>query len=109
LPPKPTLVTKNLEHFTQILYTPDISLIILMLDVKPGSVIVESGTGSCSLTLSLSNAVGKQGKVFSYEYNLERYENSLKFKKLHGMDNVKMTNRDVYNKGFLIESQLSHS
>ena len=46
------------------------------LDIKPGSKVVESGSGSCSLTLSLSNACGKDGRVFSFEYNKERYENA---------------------------------
>lgn len=43
LQPNPELWTLNLPHRTQILYTPDISMILLQLEVKPGSRIVEAG------------------------------------------------------------------
>lgn len=43
LHPTPELWTLTLPHRTQILYTPDISLIIMQLDLKAGSVVVESG------------------------------------------------------------------
>lgn len=40
----PEIWTICLPHRTQILYTPNISVITLQLDLKPGSVVVESGT-----------------------------------------------------------------
>lgn len=40
----PELWTLTLPHRTQILYTPDISVILMNLDLKTGSVVVESGT-----------------------------------------------------------------
>lgn len=43
LQPNPELWTLNLPHRTQILYTPDISMILLQLEVKPGSKVVEAG------------------------------------------------------------------
>ena len=43
LHPTPELWTVNLLHRTQILYTTDISMVILRLALKPGSVVVESG------------------------------------------------------------------
>lgn len=43
LHPTPELWTLTLPHRTQIIYTPDISMIIFQLEIKPGSVVIESG------------------------------------------------------------------
>ena len=60
LHPTPELWTVNLLHRTQILYTTDISMVILRLALKPGSVVVESGNnvvciGKASLLLAHSD------------------------------------------------------
>jgi tRNA (adenine57-N1/adenine58-N1)-methyltransferase len=34
--------------------------------------VIESGTGSGSLSCSLASAVGTKGNLFSYEFNKER-------------------------------------
>lgn len=57
---------------TQIVDDSDASFVTMTLDVFPGSHVVESGTGSGSMTLSLARAVGTNGHVFSYEYNASR-------------------------------------
>ena len=41
--PTPELWTLTLPHRTQILYTPDISQVVMQLELKSGSVVVESG------------------------------------------------------------------
>jgi len=43
LRPSPALITASLPHRTQILYSADISVIIMKLGLKPGSIVVESG------------------------------------------------------------------
>lgn len=46
LHPTPELWTITLPHRTQILYTTDIATITMMLELKPGSVVCESGESS---------------------------------------------------------------
>ena len=53
LRPSSTLHTLCLSHRTQILYAPDISMVLFQCDIKAGSVVVESGTGSGSLSTSI--------------------------------------------------------
>ncbi|CAM4727630.1 unnamed protein product [Leuciscus chuanchicus] len=54
LHPTPELWTVNLPHRTQILYTTDIANITLMLDLKPGSVVCESGDFNIHIDSSTS-------------------------------------------------------
>ena len=53
LRPNTFLYTHSLAQRTQILFTPDISMVLLRLKLKPGFKVVESGTGSGSLSVSL--------------------------------------------------------
>lgn len=70
--PTPELWTLALPHRTQILYTRDITLTTFQLDLRPGSVVVESGTGSGSMTHSLARAVAPHGKVYTFDFHLVR-------------------------------------
>lgn len=47
LQPTPELWSLTLPHRTQIIYTPDISMILLQLDLVPGSVVIEAGILIC--------------------------------------------------------------
>lgn len=53
LQPTPELWTVTLPHRTQIIYTPDISLIIHLLDLVPGSVVIETGNADTKKHLIL--------------------------------------------------------
>jgi tRNA (adenine57-N1/adenine58-N1)-methyltransferase len=55
------------DRRTQVLYPKDIGYILYQLGIGNGSTVVEAGTGSGALTMSLANAVMPDGRVYSYE------------------------------------------
>jgi tRNA (adenine57-N1/adenine58-N1)-methyltransferase len=55
------------DRRTQVLYPKDIGYILYQLGIGNGSTVVETGTGSGALTMSLANAVMPDGKVYTYE------------------------------------------
>ena len=101
LAPTPELWTKVLPHRTQILYLPDISLVCHALELKPGSVVLESGTGSGSLTHSLIRAVAPTGHVYTFEFNRVRAEAASAEIVDHGLAKFcTVTHRDIEALGF---------
>jgi tRNA (adenine57-N1/adenine58-N1)-methyltransferase len=72
LRPTPALWTRVLRHRTQILYAPDIANIVAQLGLSPGRLVLETGTGSGSLTTSLARAVAPSGRVFTFEFHAQR-------------------------------------
>ncbi|ABR54591.1 tRNA methyltransferase complex GCD14 subunit [Methanococcus vannielii SB] len=60
-------IVKKMKRTVTTLLPKDIGLIIAECGVENGELIVEAGTGSAALTIYLSNAVGKEGKVVTYE------------------------------------------
>ncbi|KAI1182110.1 tRNA methyltransferase complex GCD14 subunit [Nemania serpens] len=115
LPPTPEIWTSSLPHRTQVVYTPDYSYILHRIRARPGAQIIEAGSGSGSFTHAAVRAVyngypkgpeEKKGKVWSFEFNHDRF---LKIQEevgdhlLNGL--VQVTNRDVYNDGFLVDDE----
>ena len=106
LKPDRVLFTQNQKHRTQILYAIDISMTINFLNIKPGSIVVESGTGSGSMSYSISKAIGDSGHLYTFEHNQERAEEAAKDFKNANRHNITVTQRDAYNDGFQLENRI---
>lgn len=101
LRPTPELWTKVLSHRTQILYVADISLVVAYLDLRPGAIVVETGTGSGSLTTALARAVAPTGHVHTFEHHAGRAEAAASEFKANGIAHVvTITHRDTEGCGF---------
>ncbi|KAI8147817.1 tRNA methyltransferase complex GCD14 subunit-domain-containing protein [Fennellomyces sp. T-0311] len=101
LHPTPELWTLCLPHRTQILYIADISFITTYLDMKPGSRVIESGTGSGSFSHSIARTIQPTGKLYTFEYHAERTAAAQKEFTDHGLtDIIQIQQRDVCKDGF---------
>ncbi|XP_053331254.1 tRNA (adenine(58)-N(1))-methyltransferase catalytic subunit TRMT61A [Spea bombifrons] len=99
--PTPELWTMNLPHRTQILYSADISIITMMLELKPGSVVCESGTGSGSLSHAIIRTVAPTGHLYTVEFHQQRAEKAAEEFRQHKVDHlVTVKNQDVCKNGF---------
>ena len=80
---KPTLAEfmLHMPRVTQILYPKDIGSIIVLADIFPGANLVEAGLGSGALTMALLRAIGRDGKIITYEIRQDHVEAA--------MDNVR--------------------
>lgn len=66
---RPTLAdyVLSMPRGAQVVYPKDLALIMMLADIYPGATVVEAGTGSGALTMTLVRAVGSAGRIFSYE------------------------------------------
>ncbi|EGR31192.1 tRNA methyltransferase, putative [Ichthyophthirius multifiliis] len=101
LRPDPVLLTDSIAHKTQILYQADISIVISKLNIQPGSIVVESGTGSASLSSSIARVVQNSGHLFTFEFNEERAKNGQEVLNTQKLKNFDVIWRDVISFGFL--------
>lgn len=131
LPPTPEIWTSSLPHRTQVVYTPDYSYILQRIRARPGSRLIEAGSGSGSFTHASARAVyggsamgmgvgmgmgchdgqghhlhQSTGKVFSFEFHEQRFEKMKREISEHGLSGmVHVNHRDVYNEGFLVDGK----
>ena len=81
---------------TQIIYPKDAALIVMFSGIGPGSRVIESGTGTGSLTTALAHYVGPTGKVYTYELRPEFQKNAAKnLERSKLIDHVEMKSGDV--------------
>ncbi|KAJ3124055.1 tRNA (adenine-N(1)-)-methyltransferase catalytic subunit trm61 [Nowakowskiella sp. JEL0407] len=99
--PTPELWTLLLPHRTQILYLPDIAFISEFLELRPGSVVLESGTGSGSFSHSIARSIYPDGHLHTFEFHQPRAEQAEKEFVEHGLNEiVTIKCRDVCKDGF---------
>ncbi|KAG8781237.1 tRNA (adenine-N(1)-)-methyltransferase catalytic subunit trm61 [Ceratobasidium sp. 428] len=107
LRPTPELWTLALPHRTQILYHADISYIAMWLAIKPGSVVIEAGTGSGSFSHSVARTIGPTGRLYSFEFHEQRANKARDEFNRHGMsDFVTLEHRNVCKDGFGLQDKV---
>ncbi|NIS09254.1 MAG: tRNA (adenine-N1)-methyltransferase [Candidatus Dadabacteria bacterium] len=85
---------------TQIIYPKDASIIILKTGLSEGMRVVESGTGSGSMTIALANTVKPGGKVYTYEKRDQFRENAMKNVEMAGLSEYVEFNAGDARDGF---------
>ena len=96
----PNVWERCINKMTQILFNPDISMIMTLLNITQSSIIYESGTGSGCLSTNMSS-IFSNGHLYTFEFNKERAEKLKEVFKLLKLDkSVTVTHRDVVENGF---------
>jgi len=101
LPPHVDDIIGHLEREGQIIYPKDLGYIALKLGLRPGMRVIEAGTGSGALTITLATLVGPTGHIYSYDKSNRMQERAiLNVRRLDMLDRVTFHQRDI-ERGFL--------
>merc|ERR1719203_1044963 len=81
-------------------------MILVQLELRPGSVVVESGTGSASLSHSILSTIAPSGHLYTFDFHEQRVETAKQEFNKHGLgDKVTCVHRDVCGSGFNLENK----
>ncbi len=86
LKPTPMDIYKGLKRPTQVLYPKDVAYILYLLGVSPGSTVVEAGTGSGFMTISMAYFLGKDSKIISYDIRQDTQNSARKNAEVLGLN-----------------------
>lgn len=95
---RPTLsdLVSRIARRTQVLYPKEVGYLLLSLDIAPGSLVFEAGTGSGVSTAFIANFVRPSGRVVSMDVNEESIEIAKKNLSLLGLsDHAELRLGDV--------------
>ena len=67
VPPGTADLIRHIKRSSQVIFPKDSAYILMRLNIKPGTRVLESGCGSGGLTLALAQAVAPSGMVYSQE------------------------------------------
>ncbi len=88
----------SLPRRTQIIYPKDFGFILVLSGVRPGSRVVEGGTGSGVLALLLAAYVAPNGKIYSYDIDGENFPAIMKMAERLGLSHVlELKKGDIYS------------
>ena len=76
---KPTMAdfTRTMPRIATVVYPKDLGAILIQGDIFPGARVLEGGTGSGAVTITLLRAVGEHGQVVSYDVRADMIERAL--------------------------------
>lgn len=95
----------KMAHTTQVIYPKDAGLIASYAHIVPGTILLEAGCGSGSLTSWLSLLVGEHGHVYARDNRQSSLERARKNVKAHGrIESVSFQEEDV-SEGIALEDR----
>uniref|UniRef100_A0A0R3RI65 Vacuolar protein-sorting-associated protein 25 n=1 Tax=Elaeophora elaphi TaxID=1147741 RepID=A0A0R3RI65_9BILA len=105
LRPNAEMWTRALLRRTQIIYTPDCALILMLLDIRPGSIVCECGTGSGSLSHALAMAIAPRGHLYTHDIEEPRVKQVELEMMKHGLGEITTcVHQNVIEDGFSVEN-----
>lgn len=100
LQPNTDDIIRHLQREGQIIFPKDLGYIALKLGIQPGAHVLEAGTGSGALLLTLAMLVGDEGHVYSYERRAKMQERALNnLRRMGWLHRATLHQRDI-ERGF---------